>query len=41
MEAAAAEEAIGQADLSTPTSSPHSATTVELQTIQTELDEFG
>jgi hypothetical protein len=40
-EAAAAEEATEQVDFSTPTPSPHSATPVELQTIQTESDEFG
>ena len=40
-EEAAAEEAAWQANLSTPTPSPHSVTPVELQTIQTESDEFG
>lgn len=38
---AAAAEATGQDDPSTPTPPPHPATPVELQTIQTEPDEFG
>ncbi|KAF9642610.1 hypothetical protein BDM02DRAFT_3192952 [Thelephora ganbajun] len=40
-EEAAAEEAMRQAGLPTPTPPPHPITPVELQTIQTEEDEFG
>jgi len=40
-EAAAAEEAARQTTPSTPTPPPHPATPIELQTIQTESDEFG
>jgi hypothetical protein len=40
-EEAAAEEAARQANLSTPTPSPRPVTPVELQTVQTESDEFG
>ncbi|KAF9642333.1 hypothetical protein BDM02DRAFT_3193443 [Thelephora ganbajun] len=40
-EEAAAEEAMRQASLPTPTPPPHPITPVELQTIQTEEDEFG
>jgi hypothetical protein len=40
-EEAAAEEATRHANFPTPTPSPHPVTPVELQTIQTESDEFG
>ncbi|KAF9646989.1 hypothetical protein BDM02DRAFT_3188327 [Thelephora ganbajun] len=40
-EEAAAEEAMRQAGLPTPTLPPHPITPVKLQTIQTEEDEFG
>jgi len=40
-EAVAAEEATGEADPFTSSSSPLSVTPAELQTIQTEMDEFG